>query len=94
MSDMDDDREETPDLYRNSTLGMLEPRGTTTKDDDEEMYDDEYGDELDYGDEDVSDDVKGRMTKTKIGEMDDDELSEDDEMDSDDMEDMDDHVDM
>jgi E3 ubiquitin-protein ligase HUWE1 len=25
LSDMDDDREETPDLYRNSTLGILEP---------------------------------------------------------------------
>ena len=25
LSDLDDDREETPDLYRNSTLGMLEP---------------------------------------------------------------------
>lgn len=27
LSDVDDDREETPDLYRNSTLGMLEPGG-------------------------------------------------------------------
>jgi E3 ubiquitin-protein ligase HUWE1 len=26
LSDMEDDREETPDLYRNSALGMLEPR--------------------------------------------------------------------
>lgn len=26
LSDLDDDREETPDLYRNSTLGILEPR--------------------------------------------------------------------
>jgi E3 ubiquitin-protein ligase HUWE1 len=25
LSDLDDDREETPDLYRNSTLGILEP---------------------------------------------------------------------
>ncbi|KAK8094836.1 HECT-domain-containing protein [Apiospora hydei] len=25
LSDMDDDREETPDLYRNSALGMMEP---------------------------------------------------------------------
>jgi E3 ubiquitin-protein ligase HUWE1 len=25
LSDIDDDREETPDLYRNSALGMLEP---------------------------------------------------------------------
>lgn len=27
LSDVDSDREETPDLYRNSTLGMLEPGG-------------------------------------------------------------------
>ncbi|KAH7367184.1 hypothetical protein B0T11DRAFT_348394 [Plectosphaerella cucumerina] len=61
MSDVDDDREETPDLYRNSTLGMLEPRGSDDESDededgDEEMYDDEYGDELDYGDDEVTDD--------------------------------------
>ncbi|KAH6688555.1 E3 ubiquitin-protein ligase [Plectosphaerella plurivora] len=61
MSDVDDDREETPDLYRNSTLGMLEPRGSDDESDededgDEEMYDDEYGDELDYGDEEITDD--------------------------------------
>jgi E3 ubiquitin-protein ligase HUWE1 len=57
LSDMDDDREETPDLYRNSTLGMLEPGGgeddysEDEEDEDEEMYDDEYGDEMDYGEE-------------------------------------------
>ncbi|GAB1313177.1 E3 ubiquitin-protein ligase tom1 [Madurella fahalii] len=56
LSDLDDDREETPDLYRNSTLGMLEPREEDytdeSEDDDDAMYDDEpYDDELDYGDE-------------------------------------------
>ncbi|KAK3986247.1 putative E3 ubiquitin-protein ligase TOM1-like protein [Cladorrhinum sp. PSN332] len=58
MSELDDDREETPDLYRNSTLGMLEPGreddydSEEDEDDDEEMYDEEvYEDELDYGDE-------------------------------------------
>ncbi|KAK3683826.1 hypothetical protein B0T22DRAFT_262726 [Podospora appendiculata] len=57
LSDLDDDREETPDLYRNSTLGMLEPGreedfSEDSEDDDEDMYDDEqYDDELDYGDE-------------------------------------------
>lgn len=62
FSDMDDDREETPDLYRNSALGMLEPRGEDDEsededvDDDEDMYGDEYDDdELDYGEDDISD---------------------------------------
>lgn len=84
LSDIEDDREETPDLYRNSALGMHEPgrdmdddysEGSdngenshrpgelgllTAIDDDEEMYDDEYDDEMAYGsaedrEEDVSD---------------------------------------
>ncbi|KEY66981.1 hypothetical protein S7711_05101 [Stachybotrys chartarum IBT 7711] len=60
-SDLDDEREETPDLYRNSTLGMLEPRGEDdeseddSEDDDEDMYGDDYDEEMDYGDEDISD---------------------------------------
>ncbi|KAH6656670.1 hypothetical protein BKA67DRAFT_511823 [Truncatella angustata] len=60
LSDLEDDREETPDLYRNSALGMLEPGRDPDDDyesgsgeDDEEMYDDEYGEEMEY-DEDVS----------------------------------------
>lgn len=64
LSDLDEGREETPDLYRNSTLGMLEPRAEDDEseseeedDDDEDMYGDEYDDdEMDYGDEDISDD--------------------------------------
>ncbi|KJZ80444.1 hypothetical protein HIM_00294 [Hirsutella minnesotensis 3608] len=61
LSDLEDDREETPDLYRNSTLGMLEPRGDDDESededgDDEDMYGDEYDDdEMDYGDDDISD---------------------------------------
>ncbi|KAG7422002.1 E3 ubiquitin-protein ligase TOM1-like [Fusarium oxysporum f. sp. rapae] len=62
LSDLGDDREETPDLYRNSTLGMLEPRGEDDdsdedeeEEDDEDMYGDEYDDEMDYGDDDISD---------------------------------------
>lgn len=40
------------------------------EDDDEEMYDDEYGDELDYGDEDVSDDGEGVSDEDEeLGEM-------------------------
>ncbi|PNH45998.1 hypothetical protein VD0004_g2027 [Verticillium dahliae] len=78
MSDIDDDREETPDLYRNSALGMLEPRGSDDEsedeeddDDDEEMYDDEYGDELEYGEEEISDDGDNG-----ISDDDDEELGE------------------
>lgn len=59
LSDLDDGREDTPDLYRNSTLGMLEPRGEEDEseddddeEDDEDMYGDEYDDdEMEYGDE-------------------------------------------
>ncbi|KAI1381572.1 hypothetical protein F4677DRAFT_129916 [Hypoxylon crocopeplum] len=85
LSDIDDDREETPDLYRNSALGMLEPgrdrdgdysedsedgRGSgphslvqailTSADDDEEMYDDEYDDDMGYESEDREEDVSER----------------------------------
>ncbi|PTB39912.1 hypothetical protein M441DRAFT_27812 [Trichoderma asperellum CBS 433.97] len=64
LSDLDEGREETPDLYRNSALGMLEPRGEDDESEseeeelgDEDMYGDEYDDdEMDYGDEDISDD--------------------------------------
>ena len=67
ISDMDDEREETPDLFRNSTLGMLEPgrdaeSSSESSDADEDMYDDEYDDGMEYeeeierdGDEIVSD---------------------------------------
>ena len=59
VSDMEDDREETPDLFRHSTLGMLEPRheeessSEESGGDDDEIYDDEYGGDYgdDYGDE-------------------------------------------
>lgn len=64
LSDLDEGREETPDLYRNSALGMLEPRGEDDESEseeedngDEDMYGDDYDDdEMDYGDEDISDD--------------------------------------
>ena len=67
-SEMEVEREETPDLFRNSTLGILEPgreeelSSESSVDEDEDMYDDEYGDEMEYeeemerdGDEVVSD---------------------------------------
>ncbi|KAJ5779315.1 hypothetical protein N7457_007035 [Penicillium paradoxum] len=62
VSDMEDEREETPDLFRHSTLGMLEPRHdeeeSSTEEsegEDDEMYDDEYDEEMDY-DEDIAED--------------------------------------
>ncbi|RCI16673.1 hypothetical protein L249_2219 [Ophiocordyceps polyrhachis-furcata BCC 54312] len=74
LSDVDDDREETPDLYRNSALGMLEPRADDDEsgeedEDDEDMYGDEYDDEeMDYGDDDISEDGEDNISE-------DDELS-------------------
>ncbi|ETN37662.1 uncharacterized protein HMPREF1541_07285 [Cyphellophora europaea CBS 101466] len=58
VSEVEDEREETPDLYRNSALGLLDPNrpresdsDSDDEDDDEEMYDDEeYPDEMDYDD--------------------------------------------
>ena len=67
VSDLNDGREETPDLFRHSTLGMLEPgrdeeSSSESSDEDEDMYDDEYDDGMEYeeemerdGDEVVSD---------------------------------------
>ncbi|KAI0904901.1 hypothetical protein F4823DRAFT_166786 [Ustulina deusta] len=68
LSDIDDDREETPDLYRNSALGMHEPHRDmdddysedSEDDDDEEMYDDEYDDDMAYESEDREEDVSDR----------------------------------
>lgn len=63
VSDMEDEREETPDLFRHSTLGMLEPQHDDDEDstdgsdeEDDEMYDDEYDDEMDYEEEVPEDD--------------------------------------
>ncbi|KAI5928137.1 hypothetical protein F4810DRAFT_180777 [Camillea tinctor] len=86
LSDIEDDREETPDLYRNSALGMLEPgrdrdddysedsddgwnppsdiniipTALIDIDDDEEMYDDEYDEDMGYESEDREEDVSDR----------------------------------
>ncbi|KAL8789491.1 MAG: hypothetical protein Q9213_001104 [Squamulea squamosa] len=56
VSEMDDEREETPDLFRNSTLGMFEPgreaeSSSDSTNDDEEMYDDEYDEGMEYEEE-------------------------------------------
>ncbi|KAI2473451.1 hypothetical protein F4781DRAFT_427465 [Annulohypoxylon bovei var. microspora] len=77
LSDIDDDREETPDLYRNSALGMLEPgrdrdgdySEDSEDDDDEEMYDDEYDDDMGYESEDREEDVSERDEEEELGGM-------------------------
>ncbi|KAI4119480.1 MAG: hypothetical protein LQ345_000634 [Seirophora villosa] len=54
VSEVDDEREETPDLFRNSTLGMFEPgreeesSSESSGDENEEMYEDEYDDGVEY----------------------------------------------
>jgi E3 ubiquitin-protein ligase HUWE1 len=77
LSSLDDtDREETPDLYRNSALGMLEPRedeySDADEDEDEEMYGEEYDEEMDYGEEEFSDredNVSDEEELTHMGEI-------------------------
>ncbi|KIW96308.1 uncharacterized protein Z519_03377 [Cladophialophora bantiana CBS 173.52] len=77
VSDVEEEREETPDLFRNSALGMLDPNrdlvsdsATDEEDEDEEMYDEAYEDEMEYDngivaggndDEAVSDEEEGEM---------------------------------
>lgn len=55
---MDTTREETPDLFRNSTLGMFEPGNESESDedededdDDEDLYGDAYADDMDFEEE-------------------------------------------
>jgi E3 ubiquitin-protein ligase HUWE1 len=56
-------REETPDLFRNSTLGMFEPPHESESDEDSEddegeemMYDDPYADDMEYDEAEIGDD--------------------------------------
>lgn len=74
LSDLEDDREETPDLYRNSSLGMLEPRGhdESEEDDDDadDLYGDEYDDEMDYEEDGISDDDQDNISEdSEMGEI-------------------------
>ncbi|KAK5629426.1 hypothetical protein RRF57_005140 [Xylaria bambusicola] len=77
LSDIEDDREETPDLYRNSALGMHEPlrdmdddySEDSEDDDDEEMYDDEYDDDMAYESEDREEDVSDREEEEDLEGM-------------------------
>lgn len=56
VSGAEAEREETPDLFRNSALGMFEPRRedestSESSQGDEEMYDDEYDEGMEYEEE-------------------------------------------
>ncbi|CAD6504998.1 BgTH12-00497 [Blumeria graminis f. sp. triticale] len=70
MSEQEDEREETPDLFRNSTLGMFEhgngdSESESDDDEDEEMgvpYD-EYVDEMDYDDGDMDEDDEDNISE-------------------------------
>ena len=55
VSEVEDEREETPDLFRNSTLAMLEPNrrhesSSESGEDDDEMYEGEYADDIEFED--------------------------------------------
>ena len=57
VSEVGEEREETPDLFRNSTLGMFEPErdeesGSGSDEEDDEMYDEEEDEGMDF-DEDA-----------------------------------------
>ncbi|KAF1917118.1 hypothetical protein BDU57DRAFT_548679 [Ampelomyces quisqualis] len=58
---VDNTREETPDLFRNSTLGMFElPNNSESSDEDDEngeeiMFDDAYADDMEYEEADIGD---------------------------------------
>jgi E3 ubiquitin-protein ligase HUWE1 len=72
-------REETPDLFRNSTLGMFEMNDASDsvpsdEDEDEEMYDDAFADDMEFdeeigdNDEVISDDDEMEM-EMELGDM-------------------------
>lgn len=63
VSEVTEEREETPDLFRNSTLGMFEPNReedssseSSDGDEDEDMYDEYEAEGMQYGDEMERDD--------------------------------------
>ncbi|KAF2272792.1 uncharacterized protein EI97DRAFT_196139 [Westerdykella ornata] len=66
-------REETPDLFRNSTLGMYEPGQESESEDeddegDEEMYDEAFADDMEY-DEDMDDEDVVSEEDEEMGDM-------------------------
>lgn len=78
---VDNSREETPDLFRNSTLGMFEMHHDSESDEsdgedgEEIMFDDAYADDMEYDEEDIGDrdDVISEddedMMEADLGEM-------------------------
>lgn len=72
-----DDREETPDLFRNSTLGMFEPSredesssaSGSEDEDDEEMYGEDYADDMEYDEDERAhdDDVVSEEDDEMVG---------------------------
>lgn len=77
MSEAGNDREETPDLYRHSTLGMFEPgreedpSSSESEGEEEEMYEEGYADEMEY-EEEEDDPNEGDV----VSDVDDDEHME------------------
>ncbi|OAP58171.1 E3 ubiquitin-protein ligase HUWE1 [Fonsecaea erecta] len=76
VSDVDEEREETPDLFRNSALGLLDPNrdpgsdsATDEEDEDEEMYDEAYEDEMEYDDALVAGGNDDEAVSDEEGEM-------------------------
>ena len=72
VSDVNDDREETPDLFRNSTLGILEPgreedMSSEGSDEDEDMLDEEYDDGPEY-DEGMEQDDDEVVSEDEMGD--------------------------
>ncbi|CAN9169589.1 unnamed protein product [Alternaria alternata] len=69
-------REETPDLFRNSTLGMFEAHESESDEDSEDeegeemMYDDPYADDMEYDEGDIGDDDVVSDDDEEILEMD------------------------
>ncbi|KAF2792543.1 hypothetical protein K505DRAFT_375981 [Melanomma pulvis-pyrius CBS 109.77] len=66
-------REETPDLFRNSTLGMYEPPHESESEpsddeDDEEMFEEAFADDMEY-EEDIGDDDVVSDEDEEMGDM-------------------------
>ena len=72
VSDANDGREETPDLFRNSTLGILEPgreedMSSESSDEDEDMLDEEYDEGAEY-EEGIDQDDDEVVSEEEMGE--------------------------
>ena len=70
------DRDETPDVFQNSALGIMQ--GVVEDDDQDDEYD-EYDEEMDYDEEDDDDDDDGRLNRSgsESEEEEEDEMDED-----------------